>query len=808
MKLRFSLIYALCMTFTLGLLGQSPVSVPFKQYNGNPGIRKSLTELMASPPDHSTIEARQLLSLKKPEFSLGEFRGFREKIEAIRSKPETAIEEGDNTDVTTRQSMSEALALPHKNPFNIWSNFLASNFDEAHSWPPDPNGDVGPSQVVALMNAGIKVFEKKSVTDAPLVTPKGISNVPAPATLFITLDQFFAPLIRKGSYTSDPHVRFDRLTKRWFVVAIEVNSTLSNNYVLIAVSDGERISDASSFTYYRFPSALIAFNPATPFAPFLDYPTLGVDKNAVLIGGNDFFINSSGGVDSLYFVGYALNKKKLIQGQLSLYVIKLGAENQRGGGGIIVPQGVHNVDPSATRSFFAGINFQSNAILLAGLNFNTNSQLTSITQYAVPVEHFQFPRDVTAPGSPTPIDPLDTRLFAAAIYENKITGKSSLWTAHVIGVNQAGHYVADNLFTNEARNASRWYEIDNIYTSPGLNQSGTVYDPTTASGRRAMSYFNASIAANGQGHAALGGTQAAFNRYLNVFVTGRSNTDAPGTLTSPEKATNAHAIYAPQVRGYGYIGRWGDFSQTVVDPLDDQTIWTFQEYANADDSYGVRAVQLKAPPPATPLPFGPLSNKINNSVTVEGISVDHSGFFDPGADMGGPGYNRLTVKSTGNIIVSNLKFISPTKISFTLSTKNKPDGKYTLVITNPDGQFVVVEFKIGKEVSTTQTAASSSVTLTQAGIEKLQQSFVKASSVFPNPTQNNVSIRIEAAKNYNGKIVVLDLTGKRLSEHNYSFTKGDNQSQVSLEKYTKGAYIIAVFNSDNFLVAHYKVLKD
>ncbi|GEO11516.1 hypothetical protein SAE01_40120 [Segetibacter aerophilus] len=795
------------MIFTLGLIAQPPVSVPFQQYNGEPGIRRSISQLLASPPDPIALEARNLLSLKKPEFNMVEFRGFQEKIEANRSRTESANEEGDDDDITTKQSSSEALVLPGKNPFNIWSNFLASNLDEAHSWPPDPNGDVGPSQVVALMNAGIKVFEKRSVTDAPLVTPKGIHNTPAPSTLFITLDQFFAPLIRPGAYTSDPHVRYDRLTKRWFVVAIEVNPSFSNNFVLLAVSDGERITNVSSFIYYRFPSALIAFNPATPFAPFLDYPMLGVDKNAVLIGGNDFFINNFGGVDSLYFVGYALNKRRLLQGQLTLYAIKFGAETPTGGSGIIIPQGVHNDDPLATRSFFAGINFQSNAILLAGLNFNANSQLTSITQYTVPVEHFQFPRDVTAPGSPMPIDPLDTRLLAAAIYKNKLTGKSSLWTSHVIGVNQAGHYVPDNLFVNEARTASRWYEIDNIYTSPGLNQLGTVYDPTTPSGRRAMNYFNSSIAANGQGHGALGGTQAAFNRYLNVFVAGRSNMDAPGTLANPERATNAHAIYAPHFEGYGYIGRWGDYSQTVVDPIDDQTIWTFQEYANADDSYGVRAVQLKAPPPATPLPLAPLSNKNNSAVVIEGLSVDNSGFFDPGADVGGPGYNRLTVKSTGNIIVTNLKFISPTKISFTLSTKNKPAGKYTLIITNPDGQFVVVEFKIVKDVSTTQTS-SSSTGLTQAGIEKLQQDFVKASSVFPNPTENDVTVRIDAAKNYKGKIVVLDLSGKRLSERNYSFTKGNNQSQVSLAGYTKGAYIIAVFNSENLLVAHYKVVKN
>ena len=57
-------------------------------------------------------------------------------------------------------------------------------------------------------------------------------------------------------------------------------------------------------------------------------------------------------------------------------------------------------------------------------------------------------------------------------------------------------------------------------------------------------------------------------------------------MSTPIKVTNTTAIYAP----FYTLNRWGDFSQTVVDPEDDQTIWTFQEYAAVDDDYGVRVV--------------------------------------------------------------------------------------------------------------------------------------------------------------------------------------------------------------------------
>jgi hypothetical protein len=158
-----------------------------------------------------------------------------------------------------------------------------------------------------------------------------------------------------------------------------------------------------------------------------------------------------------------------------------------------------------------------------------------------------------------------------------------------------------------------------------------------------------------------------------VFAAGRYFGDALGRTRPPVKVTNTTAMYAPYFdlaeEVTFTLTDGATYSQTVVDPLDDQTIWTFQEYANVDDSYGVRVVQFKAPPPATPASIGTVSNKTDTTITLEGESVDNSGFFDPGKDRGGPGYNRLSVKSTGNIIVSNTKFISPTKISFTLKTK-------------------------------------------------------------------------------------------------------------------------------------------
>ncbi len=37
--------------------------------------------------------------------------------------------------------------------------------------------------------------------------------------------------------------------------------------------------------------------------------------------------------------------------------------------------------------------------------------------------------------------------------------------------------------------------------------------------------------------------------------------------------------------------RWGDYSYTSLDPIDDMTMWTIEEFCDATDSWGVRVVK-------------------------------------------------------------------------------------------------------------------------------------------------------------------------------------------------------------------------
>src|SRR5207247_1415152 len=183
------------------------------------------------------------------------------------------------------------------------------------------------------------------------------------------------------------------------------------------------------------------------------------------------------------------------------------------------------------------------------------------------------------------LDPVSDRLFAAAIHKNKLTGSNTLCTAHNIEVDATGIAGAGG-----GRNGSRWYEIGELTNNPVLIQAGTLFDSATLN---AKGYWIPSVAFSGQGHMALGCSYAASNAFAGIATAGRLRNDPLGSTQSPTLAVVSTTAY--NLTGEtNTVHRWGDFSQVVVDPADDMTMWTFQEYCNQANSWGVRVIQLKA----------------------------------------------------------------------------------------------------------------------------------------------------------------------------------------------------------------------
>lgn len=585
----------------------------------------------------------------------------------------------------------------------IWSNFMGSDFTSAAGgWPPDNNGDVGTTQVLLIQNYRVKVYPKPSVTAGAVTTPNGTSTtLLASPVLDVSLNTFFRTAFA-GVTTTDPHVRFDRLSGRWFVVAMTTNET-TNNFLLFAVSSAATITPTSasavgtSFTFFR---VSISSFPGDA-GRFLDYPTLGVDKNSLYVGAN-LFTSSSGSYSQSSI--YVINKADMIAGSLTVTPFSAAGTAATGlNSDIRTPQGVQNDDPAATDGFFIGSSAFFSELIIRRITYSGTTP-TMQPQVAVAIATNRGPIKQPAAGSGGSLDASNTRPFAAMIMKNKIDNTFSLWTAQNVGVQSNG--TSSTTTANNDRNGSRWYEIRNFNTaSPTVQQFGTHFNDAATTPR---GFWFPSIAMSGQGHAILATSSSSQVDRIDINIAGRYRTTPSGDLEDSVYATATSSDYSP-TNGGNFVDRWGDYSQVVVDPLDNMTMWAFHQYTNTANSYGVRAIQLKAPRP----PSFTASTSSGNfcgtlvNVTLTGVSSNNREFFDPGADAGGPGFNRLTVTVSGGtpttvIPTTSVAFISPTQVNFRMNTlaANAPAGTYTITVTNPDGQTGTTTFSLAAACTT------------------------------------------------------------------------------------------------------------
>jgi hypothetical protein len=553
----------------------------------------------------------------------------------------------------------------------LGSAFDAATLTDTGSFPPDSNGAAGPTQYIGFQNGRIRSFNK--TTGAA----DGVMN--------LNPDVFYASVMTPigggvvANFTTDPQIRYDRFTSRWFLIMIDVPctnagcTTTAANRVVMGVSDAASNGTITAGTVWTF----FQFKPS-PTTEFCDYESLGVDVNALYIGCNMF--SAAGSFTATN--GYVVQKSSTL-GAGPIVTTSFTGLATGAGAGPFAPRGVDNYDLGATEGYFAGVDnatfstMMFRRILNPGTLSPTISANISVTvpttTSSASIEHLG-----NTGGANGNLDALDDRLYQAMIRNGR------LWTAHSIRVSAAG---VGNTGA-ASRSGIRWYEFQDLSTTPTIVQSGTVFD-TAATRAAAAQYFIPSIAATGQGHAVLGMTMAGTPFGATPVFTSRLLSDAAGTMPGP--ITNfgtSTANYNPP-SDPGPPRRWGDYSATVVDPLDDMTVWSAQQYNQALNSYAVRVGRLRPPPPATPNANSVNSGVASVNVVITGTSSAGSGFYDPGTNLPAPArpFNHIAASVSGtNVIVNSVTYTSPTSITLNLNTTGAAAGPRTLTVTNPDGQ--------------------------------------------------------------------------------------------------------------------------
>jgi hypothetical protein len=249
---RWILVIALQLGFTVARAA-SVQALPDATVIGQPesganAIVESVAQIMARQPARDAADA-----LRKPRRSRGHKVDLSQR--EIINAPQVA-----NWPVFARAGLSDDRA-----PQIVSTpNFTGATLADANAVPPDTMGAVGPTQFIVMINGRIRSFNK--TTGA------------ADGVLNASTDSFFNTVITPGgAFTTDPRIRFDRLINRWIVVMIDAPDTAIANRVMIGISSGANITAASNFSFFQFRVSTTLF---------ADYPTLGIDNNALYIGSN------------------------------------------------------------------------------------------------------------------------------------------------------------------------------------------------------------------------------------------------------------------------------------------------------------------------------------------------------------------------------------------------------------------------------------------------------------------------------------------------------------------------------------------
>lgn len=424
--------------------------------------------------------------------------------------------------------------------------------------PPDPHGAVGNSQVIAIGNVIIECRNRGGQLkwrDA--------------------LRDFFAPL-SPTTLTFDPKIIYDQYEDRFVAVTLEqVTGTASVSptnisRILVAVSkDGNpKTPTAADWHYHAINSKTLV----SGFETWADYPGLAIDEEAVYVNANMFT-----------FVPFGLF------GGVRLWIIDKGA-----GGGFYAggPAGVTVHNPYATGGI-ATTTQPAHVFGDGGAGPTTGTYLVSYSGLSDGVDEFvQIVR----------VDnPLGATTFAQQFVNvgNLETGFPALPDAPQLG-GSALIEVNDRRALNAVwRDNALWMTAEiRPDSGPDLNQTTahwwnlnatipaviTVADQGNVGGEDiapgTYTYYPA-VAVNRDGHAAFGFSASAPTIFAGAFVTGRSVTDAAGTVRPSDVVHAGVDFYLRRFSANPAArNRWGDYTSAVVDPTNDDFFWVFNEFAD------------------------------------------------------------------------------------------------------------------------------------------------------------------------------------------------------------------------------------
>jgi hypothetical protein len=220
--------------------------------------------------------------------------------------------------------------------------------------------------------------------------------------------------------------------------------------------------------------------------------------------------------------------------------------------------------PASTGLFSAGVDFNTSQIGGEQLDLPStcsggplDGQACSTSSNCIPPP--PTPTPIPPGGACRRVDTGDPRL------QNAVFRNGAVWTTHSAGLPAGG--ATD-------RTAVFWYQLD-----PAALGSGAVVQSGVIDGGAGVHHAYPSLSVNRDDDACVGFSRSRAAAFIEAVVSGRLGTDPPGMLDPISVLKAGEGPYFKT--GAATRNRWGDYSFTSVDPADDTTIWTIQQYAAA-----------------------------------------------------------------------------------------------------------------------------------------------------------------------------------------------------------------------------------
>lgn len=420
--------------------------------------------------------------------------------------------------------------------------------DDGTAIPPDTQGTVGPNHVMTTLNSQVRIQNKAG----------GIIST-------VALGSFWASMNVGEAF--DPRIVYDPYVRRW-IFSSGADPQVAGAAILLCVS--QTSDPTSKWNLYK----IKADANSTLWA---DFTTLGFNANWIVVQANMF--DSASGAFSHSNI-WAFDKANLYAGGAGTYTLLKSAS-----GFTQYPAMIY--DNTIPTEYLL-------EVWNGPLGQLRMSKITGAVGHELLTTGIAFPRNgagwranagITnfAPqlGSATRIDTDDDRILNC-VYRN-----GSLWATHTIYLPASG---------SPTRSSAQWWQIDTRAGDLGaVLQRGRIDDPTDN-----FDFAYPSIAVNQRGDAMIGYSRFGASQYASANYAFHAAGDDAG---SNQGDTVLKTGEGPYFKDFGTgDNRWGDYSNTAVDPANDLDLWTIQEYASPGNNWSTWWGQIALTASPTPIP--------------------------------------------------------------------------------------------------------------------------------------------------------------------------------------------------------------